>query len=277
MPEPGTPDAMAALDIADINARLEEFGQSELHTAPTFLLSKSIDSTNAAALRAAGASAAGTVWLAEQQSAGRGRRGKYWHSPESASIYFSMLWHFDEVSGLDGLSLAVGVVAAELLERMGVSSVALKWPNDVLCEHRKLGGILLEMQMRNDGRPSVVMGIGLNIALPEAEAKQIDQPWTDVSSHVDACPSRNQIVADLAYALCEMLPEFEGGGFAAFKERWDHFDYLSGQHVDILAAGSARAGLALGVADDGALLVSVDEQIQSIYGGEVSVRARRSE
>lgn len=271
MPESAALDPLSA---SEINANLEVLGASGMAIAPTFSLFDSIDSTNAAALRAVKSGSSGAVWLAEQQTAGRGRRGKYWHSPESASIYFSMLWHFDEVAGLDGLSLAVGVVVAELLDRIGVTNVALKWPNDVLCEQRKLGGILLEMQIRDDDRPSVVMGIGLNVAVPQAESRDIDQPWTDVSSQLLNCPSRNQIVADLAFNLCTMLPEFEGGGFPAFKTRWDRFDYLSGQDVDLIMQDSTRSGMALGVADDGALLVSIDGQTHSVYGGEVSVRAR---
>lgn len=270
--------ALDPLSEKEINARLEgALGELDLAIAPNFSVSDSIDSTNAAALRAAESSASGTVWLAEQQTAGRGRRGKYWHSPESASIYFSMLWQFDEIAGLDGLSLAVGVVVAELLDDLGVSNVALKWPNDVLCEQRKLGGILLEMQMRKDNAASVVMGIGLNVAVGQSESKDIDQPWTDVSSQLANCPSRNQIVADLALRLCRMLAEFESGGFAAFKTRWNKYDYLSGQVVDLFMANSTRSGVALGVADDGALLVSINEQTQSIYGGEVSVRARSVE
>lgn len=269
--------ALDPLSANDINQRFAELDHQGLGVTPSFSVFGSIDSTNAAALLAAESSASGAIWLAEQQTAGRGRRGKYWHSPESASIYFSMLWHFDEVAGLDGLSLAVGVVVAELLDGMGVSNVALKWPNDVLCKQRKLGGILLEMRMRENGKPSVVMGIGLNVAVPQAEAKDIDQPWTDVSSQLANCPSRNQIVAELALNLCKMMTEFEKGSFAAFKTRWGQFDYLSGQDVDLYMADDTRTGVALGVADDGALLVSIDEKTHSIYGGEVSVRARRAE
>ncbi len=274
MPESAALDALSANDI---NARLAALGGLDLAVKPTFLVSASIDSTNAAALRAVESSASGSVWLAEQQTSGRGRRGKYWHSPESTSIYFSLLWHFNEVAGLDGLSLAVGVVVAEMLDAIGVSNVALKWPNDVLCERRKLGGILLEMQMGKEGRASVVMGIGLNVSLPELESESIDQPWADVSSQLTVCPSRNQLIADLAFRLCTMLPEFERGGFKAFKARWDRFDYLTGQAVDLFEASGTRTGIALGVADDGALLVSINEQTQSIHGGEVSVRARSVE
>lgn len=274
MPESAALDPLSANDIAE---RFAALGEQGLPVTPSFSVFDSIDSTNAAALRAVESSTSATVWLAEQQTAGRGRRGKYWHSPESASIYFSMLWHFNEVEGLDGLSLAVGVVVAELLDKMGVANVALKWPNDVLCEQRKLGGILLEMQMRKDSTPSVVMGIGLNVAVPQAESKDIDQPWTDVSSQLVKCPSRNQIVADLALGLCKMLPEFEKEGFTAFKNRWHKFDYLAGQDVDLFMSDSTRSGQALGVADDGALLVSIGQQTQSVYGGEVSVRARSNE
>ncbi|MEM8500984.1 MAG: biotin--[acetyl-CoA-carboxylase] ligase [Pseudomonadota bacterium] len=274
MPKSAVLNPLNAREIDEILAMLDA---QDLLVRPEFLVSESIDSTNAAALRAAESSASGSVWLAEQQTAGRGRRGKYWHSPQSTSIYFSMLWHFDEVQGLDGLSLAVGVVVAELLDSMGLSNVALKWPNDVLCEQRKLGGILLEMQMRKDGRPSVVMGIGLNVAVPQLESKEIDQPWTDVYSQLEDCPSRNQIIAELALGLCKMLQLFERDGFAAFKARWDQFDYLSGQSVDLYMKDGTIPGNALGVADDGALLVFFDEQTHFIYGGEVSVRARSIE
>ena len=131
---------------------------------------KSIDSTNKYAReKAEQAPASGSVVLAEQQSAGRGRRGKTWVSPFAANIYLSIVWDFEQgAQALEGLSLAVGVAVKRALNAQGVNGVQLKWPNDIYVEGQKLGGILLEMIGDPAGQCSVIVGVGINVAMPES-------------------------------------------------------------------------------------------------------------
>ncbi|HEX7025963.1 MAG TPA: biotin--[acetyl-CoA-carboxylase] ligase, partial [Gammaproteobacteria bacterium] len=120
------------------------------------------------------------VCLAEQQTAGRGRRGRSWQSPYGTSLALSLMWRFEAgAAALAGLSLATGVVVAESLEQAGAAGLQLKWPNDLVWQGRKLGGILLEVAGDVTGPCYVVIGIGLNIATETGHAamQSVDQPW----------------------------------------------------------------------------------------------------
>ena len=127
---------------------------------------QSIDSTNRYARERAEAEAiSGAVVLAENQTAGRGRRGKTWVSPFAANLYMSIVWDFDQgAESLQGLSLAVGVGVRRTLVELGLQDVQLKWPNDIYIGGKKLGGILLEMIGDPNGRCTVIIGIGLNVS-----------------------------------------------------------------------------------------------------------------
>ena len=124
----------------------------------------------------------GLVCTAEQQTAGRGRRGREWISPFGRNLYVSTVWEFTQgAAALEGLSLAVGVAVAQALKGLGLPEVQLKWPNDIQHEGKKLGGVLLEMVGDASRQCQVVVGIGVNVAMPGAAANAIDQAWTDIS------------------------------------------------------------------------------------------------
>ncbi len=219
----------------------------------------------------------GFVCLAEQQLAGRGRRGRSWVSPFGQNIYLSLVWHFEGgAAALEGLSLAVGVAIADALSSLGLEGVMLKWPNDILHKRRKLSGVLLEMSGDVSGACRVVVGIGLNIAMPTAVAGQIEQPWVDLKTlaqeqGVDA-PSRNQVVAVLLNQLLPLLAGFQRSGFIGYQQRWQALDAFAGQPVEIRSGDAMRIGVARGVSSSGALRLENSGQIVEIYGGEVSLR-----
>jgi BirA family biotin operon repressor/biotin-[acetyl-CoA-carboxylase] ligase len=236
----------------------------------------SVDSTNAEALRWAGQdNASGLVFTAEQQTAGRGRRGRQWVSPYASNLYLSLLWEFTQgAAALEGLSLAVGVGVARALRACDISGVQLKWPNDMLYGGAKLGGILLEMSGDAAGSCRVVIGVGLNVAMPEAAATGIDQAWTDVRSiAAQPQPRRNQLLAALLNELLPLAADFEQQGFRHWREQWQALDAFSGLPV-VLSAGSRQlAGIARGVTERGALQLETASGVQAIYGGEISLRA----
>ena len=120
-------------------------GLGEVAPAYSLHLNDSVESTNTALMAAALAGAAdGTVFCSEHQQAGRGRRGRPWHSVPGGSLTFSTLWRFDNgLQSLAGLSLAVGLAIARALSRHSAHPIRLKWPNDVLVDYRKLAGILV--------------------------------------------------------------------------------------------------------------------------------------
>ena len=234
-----------------------------------------LDSTNSYLL--AGAQAgwpSGVVCLAEQQHAGRGRRGRAWLTPFAAGLALSLLWRFSvPATALSGLSLATGIAVARTLEAIGVEGVGLKWPNDVWWRQRKLGGILLESSLLN-GDFHVVAGIGLNVDLPPAPAAAIDQPWVDLREICGAAlPSRNRLAALLISNLCETFLRFAQGGFADLTQDWARFDRIAGQPVRLYLPQGSVTGIARGVDASGALLLEgADGRLIPYLGGEVSVR-----
>ncbi|WP_020211053.1 bifunctional biotin--[acetyl-CoA-carboxylase] ligase/biotin operon repressor BirA [Gilvimarinus chinensis] len=237
-----------------------------------------LDSTNAQLMTRSANVKSGTVCIAEQQTAGRGRRGRAWVSPFGQNIYLSMLWQFEGgASSLEGLSLAVGVCVAEVLEGLGLNGVTLKWPNDVLVDQRKLAGVLLEMTGDPAGVCQVVVGVGVNWRMPIGAAQNIDQPWVDVSHLAEeqgvSGVSRNAVAGRLIAALSSMLTEFSSVGFSGFRQRWLSRAAFVGRSVAVSTAKETSSGVLLGVDEAGALLLDVAGGVQRYYGGEVSLRS----
>ncbi|MEM9257552.1 MAG: bifunctional biotin--[acetyl-CoA-carboxylase] ligase/biotin operon repressor BirA, partial [Pseudomonadota bacterium] len=233
------------------------------------------DSTNAHALRrAAQTSLTGLVCTAEQQTAGRGRQGRRWISPYAKNLYVSVLWEFAQgAASLEGLSLAVGVAVVEALRRCGVAEVQLKWPNDVVADGKKLGGVLLEIAGDAAGPCQVVIGIGINVAMPATAGRAIDQQWTDVRSlAADSAPTRSVLLGSLLNEMMPMVADFERQGFEVWRERWQSLDACADQKVTLTAGDRRVSGIARGVDGRGALQLETQSGVQSLYGGELSLR-----
>lgn len=216
--------------------------------------------------------------LCELQSAGRGRRGRVWFAPFGASLALSLAWVFrDAGRDLPALSLAVGVAVARALRRVGAQGIRLKWPNDLWFEQRKVGGVLIDLRIEAGGAAHVVIGIGLNVALPDEARRDVEQSdgRPIVAAVADACPqvpSRNRIAGATLDELLRMLAEFEREGFAPFRDAWSDLDGLQGRAVRVLLADRDLSGTALGVDSEGALCVDIDRRVQKFVSGEVSLR-----
>lgn len=212
-----------------------------------------------------------TLRVAEQQTAGRGRAGRRWHSNPGRGLTFSLAWHFSQARRhLLGLPLAVGVALAEALQQMALP-VQLKWPNDLLRENKKLGGILIETATPDQSGTWAVIGVGLNLSVSEEMEAQIgqsvaDAPWL-------AQMDRNQLLANLLNKLAAVLQQFELDGFAPMMARWNQYHAYAQQAVRILDHDHVVAqGTAIGVDAQGCLLLETATGIQSILAGDVSLR-----
>ncbi|EED30758.1 biotin-(acetyl-CoA-carboxylase) ligase [gamma proteobacterium NOR5-3] len=236
-----------------------------------------IDSTNAQLRRQGPAVVGASVCLAESQSAGRGRRGKSWLSPFASSIYLSVGWRFQGgAEVLEGLSLAVGVMVCDALKDLGVRQLSLKWPNDVYLDGRKLAGILVEMNGDFSGPCDVIIGVGINVQLPESMTAQIEQPWSDLRSVIDESFSRSVLVGKLLNRMLPALAVYEQEGFALWRGRWQSLDAFAGRSVIVDNSGQRIAGEAQGVDERGALLLRTGTGVQSLHGGEVSLRLQET-
>ena len=262
--------ALELLDDARILDALPAFvraGMASLEIAWT------LDSTNSELLRRPAPAHGVAALLAERQTGGRGRRGKQWTSPLAAHLYLSVAREFSGgLSRLGGLSLVAGIAAAEALHEAGYGEVRLKWPNDLVVGGRKLGGLLVEGGGEHAGPVRAVIGLGVNVRMPQAMAAAIDQPWTDLASLAATTPSRNAVAAALLSHLVPALDQFDLEGLAPFLQRYARLDALAMQEVAIHLGDAVHAGTALGIADDGALRVRIDGVEKNFHAGEVSVR-----
>jgi BirA family biotin operon repressor/biotin-[acetyl-CoA-carboxylase] ligase len=237
-------------------------------------ISDSIDSTNAEALRLVDAGcAAPFLVLAEQQTAGRGRRGRKWVSPFAQNVYYSLVLRIEGgLRQLEGLSLVVGLAVMQALRESGVQGAALKWPNDVLVGQKKIAGILLELVGDPADICHVVLGIGINVNMQKAAA--VDQQWTSVQLETGFPVDRNLLVAQLGLQLQNYLQRHTASGFAALQEEWEQNHLWQGRAVSLIAGVNRIDGVVLGVDRQGALRLNVDG-VEKIYsGGELSLRLR---
>ncbi len=213
--------------------------------------------------------------LAEFQSAGRGRRGRHWIAPFASGLCLSLNWNYrDAPATLGALSLAAGVAALRALRRLGVHGLSLKWPNDIVKDDRKLGGILIDLRSEAAGPAYVVVGIGVNVHLPASTRSRLAAEGVDALdlAALGARPSRNALAAALIAELSAALAEFGVRGMAAFSDEWRESDALAGRAVAVLLGGQTQQGRACGVDGDGALLLEIDGVPRRFVSGEVSVR-----
>ena len=229
-------------------------------------------STQADALSVEAPAQGCAIWLADRQTAGQGRRGRRWVSPPGASIACSLSRRFArDAAQMAGLSLAVGVALAEALHSLGYPQVRLKWPNDLLVDARKLGGILVNLRADREACTAVI-GFGINVRLPAEDAASIDQPWCDLATLADP-PPRNVVAAAVLASLLPALDAFDADGLAPLLARWQPLDALVGQTVQLTEGDTRHVGLCLGIAADGALrLRDAAGAVHDYYGGEASVR-----
>jgi BirA family transcriptional regulator, biotin operon repressor / biotin---[acetyl-CoA-carboxylase] ligase len=263
-----------ALDAASLRTMLPAATQARI---AMFDVIDRIDSTNSELLRRQTSVHGIDVLFAECQTGGRGRHGRAWASPPGSNLYLSLARRFDgDLARLGGLSLVVGIVAAEALRTLGMHPVRVKWPNDLVVDDgdalRKIGGVLIEGGVQ-DGRPRAVIGLGLNVRMPESAADAIDQPWTDLHALLgNALPSRNIIAAAVLAALVDAIDRFDVEGLAPFLPRFDVLDALRDADVTATIGGVAHAGMAVGLTDDGALRLRTGAGEILLRAGEVSVR-----
>lgn len=212
----------------------------------------------------------GSCCLAEYQTGGRGRLGRTWVSPFARNLYCSLAWEFDGgIAALEGLSLAVGVAVRRALAALGAADVRLKWPNDLLRDGRKLGGILVEVTGDPEGRCRAVIGIGINVAMPAAATATIGQPWSDLAN---LRISRDALAAAVLTELLPLLRDFSTTGFAAHRAEWEASDHYRDRPVTITIGSNRREGIARGVNERGALALECADGLHWFSGGEVSLR-----
>lgn len=221
--------------------------------------------------RAKLASIDGVALLAETQTAGRGRRGRGWLSPFAQNIALSVGLQLNSTaSAIQPLSLVVGLLVLDSMRSLGVNNLALKWPNDILLDGAKLGGILIELVTATQP-VELVVGIGINIGAHASIQSRVDIDVAELRSQVRG-KIRNRLTALILNNLHAGCREFESHGFSRFLEQWERNDYYRGKNVVISMPAETIEGVDVGLGLDGSLLVQTDGRVRQIVAGEVSLR-----
>src|SRR5512139_2005293 len=216
-------------------------------------------------------SAANAVLLAaDEQTAGRGRRGRRWHSPAGAGVLFSLaLPLVRPVRELAGLSIVAGLAAVRALRALGAAEVGLRWPNDLLVRGAKLGGILVETRAQGAGCLAVI-GVGINHRGVPGLGARLRRRVAALEQLLRPLPARNAIISALGRELLAALAAFDASGFEAFRADWPSLDAYAGRRLRVrLADGRLLTGASAGVAPDGALQLRTRRGLRMVRDGRV--------
>lgn len=249
---------MTGLDAAAIRGKLGAFASRRLEGFEVFA---EIESTNSHLLRQP-APPPGRVRVAitDNQTAGRGRHGRRWQSPPGSGLCLSLGYTFaEQPADLPALTLAIGLGVTDALAQVGVSGILLKWPNDLMANDGKLGGILTETRSLAGDAVMVVTGIGLNVDLGPMSGRDLEsvsmREIADLAGHVETLPPRDELAARVIESVCRSFADYASAGFAALAPRWPRYDWLFGRELVVDTAQQRVAGTGAGVAADGALLL----------------------
>ena len=211
------------------------------------------------------------ICIAEEQTKGRGRRGKSWISPKFKNIYFS-LNSFLKKEDLSGLSIAVALSVSKVLTKINVMSL-IKWPNDLLVGNKKICGILIETAKVGE-LTKVVIGIGINVNMEYSEL--IDQEWTSIKLEKKQSVDRNSIITEMINQLCITLNKFEQEEFDYFLKRFTSLDLLRDKEFTLKDKPN-ETFIGKGIDDKGLLIAQnlKDQRIVKFSSGEVSLKLKK--
>ena len=264
------------IDVAGIESALTEAARARIESIEHALV---LESTNRHLLDGRPPETGRMrVAIAEFQTAGRGRRGRPWTMPAGAGVALSVAWRFAAMpAGFSALSLAVGAAARRAIADVAALEVGLKWPNDLIVDGGKLGGILVEFDRLPDGACHVVAGIGINVGLPPAVLATVSDAPGGARDLAGAAPGRPVDRTDVARALIERLAElfaaYAATGFAPYRAEWLAAHVLDGASIELESASGTAYGTVRGIGRDGALLVENESgETLRVVSGDVTVR-----
>lgn len=212
--------------------------------------------------------------LTEHQSKGRGRFDRSWYSPYAQNIYLSCFYSFTkDISELAGLSLVVSLaVVKSIKDCFMLNDLAVKWPNDIICQDKKLAGILTEIQPQEPGSSDVIIGMGINVNLLHDQNHDISTQWTSLREVLNKYIDRNQLCVSLINNLLSYLDIFIAKGFVAFLDEWQQIDYLATKNITLKIAQHIIHGQVQGINQHGHILLRLqDGKIQAFSSGEATV------
>lgn len=232
------------------------------------------ESTNADVLRYHQQYQREVVAVSEAQSAGRGRRGRQWLSPFAQNIYCTIGITKEIPASSQGLlGMVTGLALCRALEQSAVAMVGLKWPNDLLFEGRKLGGILIESRPLDETRFYFAIGFGLNVFMTAAELAEIPQPATSLAQIAATGVDRTQVLTASIDRIISSIREFDYSAAQALIDEFAHFDVFHGRPIDVIAGDSRIRGINRGITPAGQLQLETEHGMELHSAAEISLRA----
>lgn len=259
------------IELLDADDILDHIDPSA-HSGIDLEVFSTLDSTNAHLAGKPQVSGKLGVAVAETQLLGQGRRGRQWISTPYRNLMMSLSHVYQAwPQNPSGLSLAFSVSVHSALTSLGVHEAGLKWPNDIVANGRKLGGLLVSASGEADGELKVIMGVGLNLDLNKEDRKHIDQPAVDLKD-LGYKVSRNQLVAEIIINAQEMLNLYPQSGFAPFADYWNQNACFINEQVRLFDGTNEHRGELLGVDKDGQLQMDSAKGILKFNTSELSLR-----
>lgn len=234
-------------------------------------------STNADALQYHARHGRDVVAFSESQSAGRGRRGREWLSPAARNIYCTVGISRTMPASRQGLlSIVTGVALCRALRAQTGLEIALKWPNDLLLDEHKLGGILIESRALDEQRFFFAAGFGLNLSMSVAELATLDRPAISLEQHIGGDFDRSALLQSTIEAVVTALRAFDVDAASALVSEFAELDAYHGTQVEVLSGDRRSRGINRGIDERGQLRLETREGTELHSAAEISLRASRA-
>lgn len=214
-----------------------------------------------------------TVVIAEHQSAGRGRRGNDWHSPPGQNIYCSIgLNKSIQAEYLGLISLQTGVCIVDVLRAEGYEQVSLKWPNDILLQGEKLGGILIESRAFSVDNFYLVIGFGINIQLDSHDLDSIGQPATGLNQHATQSIDKQQLISRITAKIIQNVMNLNPDNFDPLIQQFTLYDEFHGQQIKVKTTNEEIYGIHSGIKRTGQIQVKTSRGEELFSAADISLR-----
>ncbi|WP_042346445.1 biotin--[acetyl-CoA-carboxylase] ligase [Bacillus massiliigorillae] len=216
----------------------------------------------------------GTIVVADEQTAGKGRLARQWHAAKGKGIWMSILLKPNiPIHQAPKLTLLTAVAVVQGIKEVTGITPQIKWPNDILLNGKKITGILTEMQAEADGIHSVVIGVGINV---NQQIEDFSPELRDIATSLlienGQMLSREELICSVLYHFEELYATFQRDGFASIKALWESYAINMGKTITATTAQGRITGIALGITEDGVLLLKdADEKVHSIYSADIEI------
>lgn len=212
----------------------------------------------------------GTIVISEEQTQGRGQLGRNWYNPKRVNIAASVILRPNlPIREASKLTLTAASAFARAFNQLGLD-VSIKWPNDLLMNGKKIGGILTEMQTEGDRIQAVILGFGINVN-GEHIPEELRHRATSIFLETGKAHRRSELFAHLLYELEVEYDLLLNEGFVPVRRHWLEFSAYLNEPIQLSSSGALRDGMMRGISEEGALLLERDGRVEAIYSAEIAV------